>query len=107
MCEFVPAKEKALKMQREKTMVDSRHPLGHAAIVSVFGFEQELQYISRYHRGDSPAVCTDAAVSPNPSKKLLSVPDQPEANLVVRTGCFRCTVYHTGKGIIEIRRAGG
>src|SRR5207248_4716080 len=45
MGELVSPQEKAFKMQRRNTMVDSRQPLWHPAVICVFGLERELEKI--------------------------------------------------------------
>jgi hypothetical protein len=54
MVQLVPAEEETFEMERQEEMINSRQPLGHAVVISVFCFERELVETPRSRRGEAP-----------------------------------------------------
>src|SRR5438105_3789807 len=89
-------------MKRGKHVVDSRHPLGHAHVVRVFSFKEELQERARKYAIGA----ANAPIGTEFRQNWASILDELKPCFLIRSNSrTRGPVHSLDDIIVEIRRA--
>jgi len=88
-------------------VVDFRHPLRHAIVVGVFGFEGKLQ-ISSGRRSEEPrTISSDPAIRTETTEVRVAIRNQTQGNIIARQNRLRRAKHCAHEIVIQIWRPQG
>jgi hypothetical protein len=107
MVVLVPAKKKALQVERSQKMIDSGHPLGHPVVVSVIRLKGKSVVLAKNSAQESFASAGEAHVGPYLPQGRIAIANQAYAEIIIPGHGLRRAEEGPHDVIIEVRRSHG